>query len=183
MLADIIGRAAFGPQPFLALPPFAIASPGEYGLYAGLGILAAGAGMAFIRVLYGTEDLIDRLWRGPEWLRPAVGGIFLGLLLFALPQMYGVGYPVFENAIRGSYVLGFLLVLFFGKMLATSLTIGIGGSGGVFAPSLFMGATLGTAYGMLMQHLLPGVTGPSGPTGSLGWARSLPGPPRRPSPR
>jgi chloride channel protein, CIC family len=168
VLADIIGRAAFGSHPFLELPPFALISSWEYALYAGLGILAAGAGIVFIRVLYGTEDLLDRLWRGPEWLRPAAGGILLGLLLLALPQMYGVGYPVLERAIRGGYGLVVLLVLLIGKMLATSLTIGIGGSGGVFAPSLFMGAMLGTAYGVVMHHLLPGVVGPAGAYGLVG---------------
>jgi CIC family chloride channel protein len=70
-------------------------------------------------------------------LRPAAGGLLLGGLLLALPQMYGVGYPVLENAIGGRYVVGFLLLMLAGKIVATSLTIGIGGSGGVFAPSLF----------------------------------------------
>jgi len=168
VLADIIGRAAFGSHPFLELPPFALSSPWEYLLYAGLGLLAAGAGVAFIRVLYGIEDLLDSIWKGPEWLRPGAGGILLGLLLFALPQMYGVGYPVLEGAIRGNYGLSFLLLLLIGKILATSLTIGIGGSGGVFAPSLFMGATLGTAYGLLLQHLLPGIVGPAGAYGLVG---------------
>jgi len=168
VLADIIGRAVFGAHPFLELPPFALLSFWEYGLYAGLGILAAGAGLAFIRVLYGAEDLLDRIWKGPEWLRPAAGGILLGVLLFALPQIYGVGYPVLERAIRGSYGLSLLVLLLIGKILATSLTIGIGGSGGVFAPSLFMGAMLGTAYGILMQHLLPGVAGPAGAYGLVG---------------
>ncbi|ODT97936.1 MAG: hypothetical protein ABS81_29030 [Pseudonocardia sp. SCN 72-86] len=68
-------------------------------------------------------------------------------MLLALPQMYGVGHPVLERGIVGGYAVGFLLVLLVGKMLATSLTIGIGGSGGVFAPSLFVGAMLGTALG------------------------------------
>jgi CIC family chloride channel protein len=168
VLADVIGRAAFGSHPFLALPPFRLTSLWEYGLYALLGLLAAGAGTAFIRVLYGTEDLLDRLWRGPEWLRPAAGGILLGLLLLALPQMYGVGYPVLEHAIRGGYVLWFLVALLAGKMLATSLTIGIGGSGGVFAPSLFMGAMLGTAYGDVLHRILPHVAGPAGAYGLVG---------------
>jgi CIC family chloride channel protein len=139
VVADVIGRAAFGSRAFLELPPFQVGSLAEYGLYAGLGILAAVAGVAFIRVLYGLEDVADRVWRGPEWLRPAAGGVVLGLLLFALPQMYGVGYPVLENAIRGQYAVGFLFVLFIAKILATSLTIAIGGSGGVFAPSLVHG--------------------------------------------
>ena len=65
--------------------------------------------------------------------------------------MYGVGYPVLENGIEGKYVAWFLIVLLVGKIIATSLTIGIGGSGGVFAPTLFMGAMLGTAFGDLVH--------------------------------
>ena len=86
--------------------------------------------------------------------RPAVGGIALGLLLLALPQMYGVGYPVLYKAVGGSYALWFLIVLAAGKIIACSLTIGIGGSGGVFAPSLFIGATSGMAFGEIAGHLL-----------------------------
>jgi len=166
--ADIIGRAAFGSHPFLVLPQFRLGSPWEFLLYAGLGLLAAIVGVVFIRVLYGTEDVCDRLWRGPLWLRPGAGGLALGLLLVLLPQMYGVGYPVLERAIRGGYILAFLGVLLCGKIAATSLTIGIGGSGGVFAPSLFMGAMLGTAYGDLMHRVLPGITGPAGAYGLIG---------------
>jgi CIC family chloride channel protein len=111
-------------------------------------------GLAFKAVLYRTEDLCDRLWQGrPEWARPAVGGIALGLLLLALPQMYGVGYPVLYQAVGGSYALWFLIILAAGKIIACSLTIGIGGSGGVFAPSLFIGATSGMAFGEIARHL------------------------------
>ncbi|HVC86074.1 MAG TPA: chloride channel protein [Gaiellaceae bacterium] len=167
-VADIIGRAAFGSHPFLHLPGFQLHSPIEYPLYAGLGLVAALVGVAFIRVLYGAEDAADRLWRGPEWLRPAAGGLLLGLVLLALPELYGVGYPPLEHAIRGNYVLWLLLALLVGKILATSLTIAIGGSGGVFAPSLFMGAMLGSAYGIGVHHLLPGLTGPAGAYGLVG---------------
>ena len=168
VVANVIGRAAFGTAAFLPLPPFALTSLREYVLYAGLGLCAALVGVTFIRVLYGLEDLSDRLWQGPEWLRPVAGGGVLGLLLLALPEMYGVGYPVLERAIRGEYVFGFLLVLLIGKIIATSLTIGIGGSGGVFAPSLFMGAMLGTAYGQLMHWALPENVGPAGAYGLVG---------------
>ena len=167
-VADIIGRAAFGSNPFLHLPAFELHSPVEYLLYIGLGLLAALVGVAFIRVLYGSEDLADRLWRGPEWLRPAAGGLLLGLLLLALPQLYGVGYPPLEQAIRGNDVIWLLLALLAGKILATSLTIAIGGSGGVFAPSLFMGAMLGSAYGIAVNHLAPSLSGPVGAYGIVG---------------
>ena len=160
--ADVIGRAAFGNQAFLMLPAFHIVSTWEFGLYAILGVLGGLAGLAFIRILYGTEDLLDRMWHGPEWLRPVAGGVLLELLLLALPELYGVGYPVLQNAVAGQIVLGLLLVLLVGKMLATSLTIGIGGSGGVFAPSLFMGAMLGTAFGLVANMLFHGSVAPAG---------------------
>jgi CIC family chloride channel protein len=179
-VADIIGRAAFGSHPFLALPAFQLRSPVEYPLYAGLGLVAALVGVAFIRVLYGLEDRADRIWRGPEWLRPAAGGLLLGLLLLALPELYGVGYPPLERAIRGDYVLWLLLALLAGKIVATSLTIAIGGSGGVFAPSLFMGAMLGTAYGICVHHLLPGLTGPAGAYGLVGMGAVFAGAARAP---
>jgi CIC family chloride channel protein len=107
--ADAIGRAAFGSHPFLTLPGFNFTSPLELVLYAGLGVLAVGVGLAFIRVLYAGEDVADRLWRGPSWLRPAAGGILLGLLLLAVPEMYGVGYPVLQHAVAGHYVILALL--------------------------------------------------------------------------
>jgi CIC family chloride channel protein len=179
-VADIIGRAAFGSQAFLHLPGFQLRSPVEYPLYAGLGLLAALVGVVFIRVLYGMEDRADRIWRGPEWLRPAAGGTLLGLLLFALPELYGVGYPPLVHAIHGDYALWLLLALLAGKILATSLTIAIGGSGGVFAPSLFMGAMLGSAYGTGVHHVLPGLTGPAGAYGLVGMGAVFAGAARAP---
>ena len=178
--ANVIGRAAFGSHPFLHLPGFQLRSPVEYPLYAGLGLLAALVGVAFIRVLYGLEDRADRIWRGPEWLRPAAGGILLGLLLFALPELYGVGYPPLVRAIHGDYALWLLLALLAGKILATSLTIAIGGSGGVFAPSLFMGAMLGSAYGTGVHSLLPGLTGSAGAYGLVGMGAVFAGAARAP---
>ncbi len=166
--ADAIGRAAFGNHPFLSLPAFNFSSPLELVLYAGLGVLATGVGLAFVRVLYAGEDLSDRLWRGPDWLRPAAGGMLLGLLLLAVPQMYGVGYPVLQRAVGGHYVILVLLGLLAAKVLATSLTMWIGGSGGVFAPSLFMGAMLGSAYGAVAHHLMPGLAAAPGAYGLVG---------------
>jgi CIC family chloride channel protein len=166
--ADAIGRAVFGSHPFLSLPAFSFASPVELVLYAGLGVLATGVGVMFIRILYRGEDLADRLWRGPESLRPAAGGVLLGLLLLAVPQMYGVGYPVLEQAVGGHYVIAALVGLMAAKVLATSLTMWIGGSGGVFAPSLFMGAMLGSAYGTVAHHLMPHLAAAAGAYGLVG---------------
>ncbi|NJC71215.1 chloride channel protein [Planosporangium thailandense] len=178
--ASVIGRALLGDHPFLVLPPFRVASPGEYGLYALLGLLAAGVGVGFSRVLYVIEDVCDRVWRGPEWLRPAVGGVLLGGLLLAVPEMYGVGYPVLGRAVAGRYALWFLLVLLVAKMLATSLTMGIGGSGGVFGPSLFIGAMTGAAFGTAVHHLLPHATAPAGAYALVGMGAVFAGSARAP---
>jgi CIC family chloride channel protein len=167
--ADVVSRAAFGSASFLPLPPFQIVSVWEFGLYALLGLVAAFVGVVFIRTLYGTEDLLDRVWGSrPEWLRPAVGGVALGLVLLALPQLYGVGYAPLEQAIGGHDAIALLLILLVGKMVATSLTIGIGGSGGVFAPSLFMGGMLGTAFGMVANSVAPDLVAPAGAYGLVG---------------
>jgi chloride channel protein, CIC family len=167
--ADAIGRAAFGSHPFLSLPGFTFSSPLELLLYAGLGVLATGVGLGFVRVLYAGEDTADRLWKSrPDWLRPAAGGVLLGLLLLAVPEMYGVGYPILQLAVAGHYVILALLGLLAAKILATSLTMWIGGSGGVFAPSLFMGAMLGSAYGAIAHDLLPGIALAAGAYGLVG---------------
>ena len=157
MIADLLSRQFAGSAPFLSgLPPgIALHHLTSYLLIAGLAVIAALTGLAFAKILYATEDLCDKVWGNrPEWARPAAGGIALGLLLLALPQMYGVGYPVLYQAVGGSYALWFLIVLAAGKIIACSLTIGIGGSGGVFAPSLFIGATSGMAFGEIAGHLL-----------------------------
>ena len=156
MVADLVGRQFLGDAPFLSGLPSGIELHHltTYLLIAGLAVVAALIGLAFAKILYATEDLCDRVWGNrPEWARPAVGGILLGLLLLALPQMYGVGYPVLYKAVGGSYALWFLIILAAGKIIACSLTIGIGGSGGVFAPSLFIGATSGMAFGEIARHL------------------------------
>lgn len=154
--ADLVGRAFLGAGPIFGAIPhhLALASNGDYLLVLALGVLASLLGVAFSHVLYWVEDLCDSIWKGrPEWCRPAVGGVLLGLLLLALPELYGVGYPVVDRAVGGQYALWLLALLAVGKIVATSLTMGIGGSGGVFAPSLFIGATFGTAFGVVAQHI------------------------------
>ena len=177
--ASAIGRAILGNQPFLSLPTFTVEHPAQYLYFAVLGLVAGCVGVGFSKILYLIEDGCDAAWRGPEWLRPAVGGLVLGALLLALPQMYGVGYPVLGRAVNGQYALAFLLVLLVGKMVATSLTIGIGGSGGVFAPSLFIGAMLGSAFGLIAHSVLPD-SGPAGAYALIGMGAVFAGAARAP---
>ena len=178
--ASVVGRAVLGNDPFLRLPGFHVDHLVQYALFAVLGVLAGLFGVAFSRVLYAIEDGCDWLWHGPEWLRPAVGGLFLGALLLVLPQMYGVGYPVLANAVAGEYTVAFLCMLLLGKVVACSLTIGIGGSGGVFAPSLFCGAMLGAAFGALAHAIAPGTVGSPGAYALVGMGALFAGAARAP---
>ena len=162
VMADVIGQAFFGSGPIFSAMPHNLVIPhdADYLLVALLAVGAAIIGVGFKTVLYRTEDVCDRLWKGrPEWCRPAVGGIVLGGVLLALPQLYGVGYPVMNKAVADHYVLWFLVLLVLGKIVAASLTIGIGGSGGVFAPSLFTGAMAGTAFGVTAHHVFGSAVG------------------------
>ena len=120
-------------------------------LVAVLGLVAGLCGLGFSKLLYASEDAIDWLWartRLPEWARPGVLGLALGAALVAFPYMYGSGYPLEEEAIAGNFSIAFLLALMLGRAVFTSFTIGMGGSGGVFAPTLFIGAMAGAAVGV-----------------------------------
>ena len=160
---DVISRAFFGSAPFFTQVPhdLVLANDSAYLLVVVLALAAGLIGVGFKTFLYWLEDFVDEIWKGrPEWARPAVGGVALGLVLLALPQMYGVGYPVMGKALAGQYALWFVVILMLGKVLASSLTLSIGGSGGVFAPSLFIGAMLGLAFGTVAHHLFGPSIGP-----------------------
>ena len=160
---DVISRAFFGGAPFFIAVPhdLTVTNDVTYLLVGVLGITAGLIGVAFQKTLYKGQDAADAVWANrPEWLRPVAGGLLLGLVLLALPQMYGVGYPVMDRVFGGHYVLWFIALLMVGKILAASLTLWIGGSGGVFAPSLFIGATAGSAFGIIVNHLFGSAVGP-----------------------
>lgn len=180
--AGVVGRAAFGNVPAFRIPfEYGINSLWEYAFYPLLGLAAAFAGAGFTRFLYWSEDTFDA-WRGvPEWGKPAVGGLLLGVLglsypLFTAvswertPQVFNVGYDVIEQALAGELTLLILATLFLLKIVATSLTLGSGGSGGVFAPALFMGAMLGGAFEAVVSQVFPGLTGPPGAYALVGMA-------------
>jgi len=167
VIADVIAQAFEGNTRAFEVPAYALVHPGELGLYALLGVAAGVLSVGFSRGLYGMEDLWDSL-RLPEYVKPAMGGALLGVigvLSFksdGLPRVFGVGYDTITSAAVGELALGVVLGLFVLKLLATSLTLGSGGSGGVFAPSLFLGAMLGSSFGQVANQFFPGATAPSG---------------------
>lgn len=183
--ASVIGRVAFGDLPAFVIPfEYGINSLWEFLFYPVLGILAAVVGVGFTRSLYWSEDLFDNIKFLPEWFKPAVGGALLGLLAFAyplirltqpvtwtrIPQVFNVGYDVIESALANELVFGAAFILLIAKIIATNLTLGSGGSGGVFAPSLFMGAMLGAAFELVVNRLFPGVAAPQGAYALVGMA-------------
>jgi len=177
--ASVIGRSAFGNVPAFPVPAYEMVNVGEFALYAVLGLFAGIGGVAFTRTLYWFEDRFDEI-KMPEYLKPVLGGLALGGLGLFLPQVFGVGYPAIDRALHGNFGLALLTALVFAKILAVSLTIGSGGSGGVFAPSLFVGAMLGTAFGAGARVLLPGVVGSPGAYGLVGMAAVFTGAARAP---
>jgi len=168
--ATTLAQAFLGDSPtFTHIPQYVWADPWELPFYVALGIIAAFVALAFMRVLYKFEDLFNS-WRFPEYLKPAFGGLAIGLIGLFYPHLFGVGYEGVELAILGGLGLGALIAMGLLKILATSLTLGSGGSGGIFAPSLFMGAMLGTAFGYGVHTLFPTVTAAPGAYGLVGMA-------------
>ncbi|MCA9600668.1 MAG: chloride channel protein [Polyangiales bacterium] len=159
--ASVLSRTLLGQHAFFEAPQYAMRSPKELVFYLILGVLAAWTARVFIRVLYAFEDGFEK-FPIPNWIKPAVGGLAMGALLYFLPEVRGTGHEAVESALHGEVPLQLLAVLLVGKMLATSFTLGSGGSGGVFAPSLFMGAMLGGIVGTITAWLFPGLPGPVG---------------------
>lgn len=167
--AGAIGRIVLGNEPAFIIPRYDLASPWELLLYALLGMLTATVAVAFVRVLYRVEDIFDA-WKFPEYLKPIPGGLIVGAMGFFFPQLFGVGYDAISSTLRGEGTWSLLLALVVLKMLATSITIGSGGSGGVFAPSLFLGAMVGGLFGLGMNQVFPTITAPAGAYAVVGMA-------------
>lgn len=175
VVADVVAHIFDGDLRAFVVPDYVLVSPWELFFYALLGLLAALVAVGFTRLLYLSEDVWDRL-RFPEYLKPMLGGVMLGIVgiltpkINGFPRVFGVGYPTITQALFGELALQMALVLLVAKILATILTLGSGGSGGIFAPSLFMGAMLGQAFGVVVHALFPAITAPPGAYALVGMA-------------
>jgi len=165
----MITRAYLGNYPAFVAPAYELVSSAELPLYFVLGLITGFAAILFVRLLYRSEDLFEA-WKFPEYLKPAVGGLLVGLLLRYFPEIYGTGFPAMESALWVRLSWWLLVSLFFAEMLGNCATLGSGGSGGVFAPSLYMGAMLGGAFGTAAHALFPDATGGSGAYAMVGMA-------------
>jgi len=158
IIASITAYSLFGAvtgwEPLLDTPLFRFDHPAELLLYLALGVCCALLGVVYVKTFYGMRDLFKRI-PVDDWLKPAIGGLALGLLAMFIPQVLGSGYGWVQAALYGKMALWVMLVIALAKIIATSLTISSGGSGGVFAPSLVIGAMLGGAFGASAEILFP----------------------------
>ncbi|MBF7082043.1 chloride channel protein [Desulfallas sp. Bu1-1] len=155
--AAVVGIIFFGASPAFAVPAYPLNHPLELFLYALLGVACGLFSVYYIKVFYKIEDMFNLIKQVPEYLKPALGGLFVGCIGLFAPHVFGVGFESIEAAIAGKMALETAAALLILKLLATSITIGSGGSGGVFAPGLFMGTMLGATLGYLFHFLFPDV--------------------------
>ena len=151
----LISRARYGDFPAFILPEnWTIVSFWEFPAFALLGLVAALAAIIFMWSIIFTEDTVAKL-PVPSWSRPAFAGLLVGLIALAFPQVLGVGYEATDAALSDSYALWLLLALIVAKTAATAISLGGGFAGGVFSPSLFIGAMVGGAYGVIATQAFP----------------------------
>jgi len=161
VMATVISRAHLGDYPAFVIPHYTLVSTMEIPLYMALGIIAGVVGVIFTSSLYKIEDLFDSI-KIPDYTKAAIGGLLIGIIGIFFPHIYGVGYDAIGLALLENLSWYMLVALIFAKILATSFTIGSGGSGGIFAPSLFIGAMLGGAFGCMVHLLFPNITATHG---------------------
>ena len=156
--ATVVSHRYFGDFPAFEVPAYQLVHASELFAYAGLGIVAGFVALGFIRVLYKLEDFFEHL-RGYPPLHTALGGLLIGIMGLWAPHVFGVGYDAINEALSGQLTWQFMLVLVVLKILAVSISLGSGSSGGILAPSLFIGAMLGGAVGTVVESIWPGATG------------------------
>jgi CIC family chloride channel protein len=151
----------FGWGSLFESPPIKFQNPLELGPYLILALILVATGVFYVKVFYGVTHFFARLKKIPNHIKPAIGGLATGLIGFYWPQCLAFGYGYAQKALlmdRYSEVtIGFLLILAFGKILTTSFSIGSGGSGGVFGPSIVIGGAMGGAVGKLFYQWMPKV--------------------------
>jgi CIC family chloride channel protein len=187
VISTLIARAFIGDTPLYAAPGYSLVSAWEILSYAGLGVVAAFASVAFVIGVRLGRRTFAGLRFLPDPLKPVIGMTLLGLLALWVPHVLGGGHDIINLALAGElklparlalpeqFTILLLLGLAFAKLVATALTTGSGGSGGLFTPSLFFGALVGGAYGFWVHSLWPTVASPYGAYAAVGMAAIMAG--------
>ncbi|MBI5559540.1 MAG: chloride channel protein [Deltaproteobacteria bacterium] len=168
-MATVVSRAAYGETPAFPVPDYQlINAPLEIPLYLLMGIVVGIVAVLYIRVFYWVRDRFDAL-PVHVFVKPIAGAFIVGSIGIVMPQVMGNGYDYIGDVLRGNGVISVMLALVLLKIVATAVTLGAGGAGGVFAPSLFIGAVLGGAFGGVANFLLPaGAISASGAYAAVG---------------
>jgi CIC family chloride channel protein len=153
--AYIIFTSFFGYDPIFFFPEYTFADPRELIFYVLLGLVCVPAGIFFIKIFYAVREKIFLPMKIPRYMKPALGGLAVGLIGLIFPQVYGDGWGWIQLAILGKLSIGIMIAIALAKIIATSFTISSGGSGGVFGPTLFIGGMIGGTVGFSAHHFFP----------------------------
>ncbi len=165
VIGTVLSRSYLGSSPTFKVPEYSLVSNTELLFYCILGILAGLSAVMFIKTYYSIEEWFQRMekrWKIPVWAMPAIGGLMSGLICMWLPELYGFSYEAINNAVRGNEDWHNMVGIYFLKPVVTALTVGSGGSGGMFAPAMKMGAMLGGMFGKIVHMFFPKITATSG---------------------
>jgi CIC family chloride channel protein len=151
----IVARSILGNEPLFHVPAYQLVHPAELVAYAGLGIVGGGISLLFCKGLMALRGLFLRLPRKSRAFQPAMGGLVVGGILVCSPAIMGVAYEFVDQALNGGLLLGTMALLCFLKLGATIASYASGNAGGIFAPSLYIGAMAGGAVGMVVHQIAP----------------------------
>lgn len=163
----LVTRAYFGSFPAFILPDYPDVSFWEFPAVIGLGIVAGVAAAVLVEAIRLATAASNSV-PGPQWLRPAAGGLMVGLIAIPMPEVLGVGYGETEGALANTLPLQALITICLAKIVATSISLGFGFGGGVFSPALVIGATLGGAYGVVATWIFPELSSGAGAYAVMG---------------
>lgn len=156
VIASAIARGIEGPGPiYTEVPAYGMNHPAELIFYVLLGAIVAGVAVFFAETLLRLRLIFRRLRRVPGWLKPAIGGFAVGIVGLFAPQAMGGGYETLSDALKGNLSLTLMMTLSLAKVVTTVLSYGSGGSGGIFAPSLFIGGMVGGTIGRIVEAAFP----------------------------
>jgi CIC family chloride channel protein len=164
-----------GDQPLFHVPPYRLVHPLEFGIYAILGVVGGLGSVAFVKLLLFTRAWFKKLPKSTEWLQPVAGGLLVGLMGWFLPEVLGVGYDFVDTVLGGDFPWKTVAALAVLKLIATPVCYGSGNAGGIFGPSLFIGAMLGGSVGSVAHWLLPNVTANPGAYALIGMGAAFAG--------